>query len=275
MMAALRSGGTLRKFGVKPQRLQAYFNGHPEYALEALPLIVANAKAARQRKGDVLRTTTHCRAGLHLMSGDNVMIDGTHGRKRCLACRRATTARAPEMQPEIIEAVKRALESGATIRQVCKMALTQAKIFYRHRRENPAFDQFVVEHIKDNNSRGQKLRYQRVHNIEVRAQNNDYYEIRAMLPANFPARDDVVSDIFEAMLDGSLRREDVKARIRTYITAHNRMYPTKFAKFGDAQLVSLDEALFQDGSATRGDQISRGLWTDNAQLSHPINAPSP
>jgi hypothetical protein len=29
-----------------------------------------------------------------------------------------------------------------------------------------------------------------------------------MLPANFPGRDDVVSNIFEAMLDGSLRREE-------------------------------------------------------------------
>lgn len=81
-----------------------------------------------------------------------------------------------------------------------------------------------------------------------------------MLPANFPGRDDVVSDIFEAMLDGSLPREDVKTRVQTYITAHNRMFPTNFAKFGDARLVSLDEVLFDDGRATRGDTVSRGLW---------------
>ena len=81
-----------------------------------------------------------------------------------------------------------------------------------------------------------------------------------MLPANFPGRDDVVSDIFEAMLDGSLRREDVKARVQTYITAHNRMFPTKYAKFGDSPLVSLDRVLFEDGSMTRGDTVSRGLW---------------
>jgi hypothetical protein len=40
-----------------------------------------------------------------------------------------------------------------------------------------------------------------------------------MLPVNFPGRDDVVSDIFEAMPDRSLRREDVKARVQSYITA--------------------------------------------------------
>ena len=82
-----------------------------------------------------------------------------------------------------------------------------------------------------------------------------------MLPANFPGRDDVVSDIFEAILDGSsLRREDVRTRIQAYITAHNRMYPTKFGKFGDARLFSLDEVMFKDGSMTRGDTVSRGLW---------------
>ena len=78
-----------------------------------------------------------------------------------------------------------------------------------------------------------------------------------MLPANFPGRDDVVSDIFEAILDGSLRREDVRTRIQAYITAHNRMYPTKF---GNARLFSLDEVMFEDGSMTRGDTVSRGLW---------------
>ena len=81
-----------------------------------------------------------------------------------------------------------------------------------------------------------------------------------MIPANFPGRDDVVGDIFEAMLGGSLRREDVRGRIQTYITAHNRMYPTKFAKFGNSPLVSLDEVMFEEGSMTRGDTVSRGLW---------------
>ena len=40
-------------------------------------------------------------AGLHLMVGDNVQIDGTHGRKRCLACRRASSAYAPLMSAEV------------------------------------------------------------------------------------------------------------------------------------------------------------------------------
>src|ERR1700756_2888721 len=83
MMAALRAGATLRTFGVKAHRLEAYLNAHPDYAEEARPLIEANNKAARRRKGDRLRCTTHCRAGLHLMTGDNVKICGTDGRGGC------------------------------------------------------------------------------------------------------------------------------------------------------------------------------------------------
>jgi hypothetical protein len=44
------------------------------------------------------------------------------------------------------------------------------------------------------------------------------------------------------------------------VTAHYRMFPTNFAKFGDARLVSLDEVMYDDGTATRGDTVSRGLW---------------
>jgi len=43
MMTALREGRTLRSFGVKAPRLEAYFQAHPEYAQEARPLIEANA----------------------------------------------------------------------------------------------------------------------------------------------------------------------------------------------------------------------------------------
>jgi hypothetical protein len=40
----------------------------------------------------------------------------------------------------------------------------------------------------------------------------------------------------------------------------DRQHPTKYAKFGDARLVSLDEVMFEDGSTTRGDNVSHGLW---------------
>jgi hypothetical protein len=67
------------------------------------------------------------------------------------------------------------------------------------------------------------------------------------------------------MLNGSLRREDVKVRVQTYITPHNRMYPTKSIRFGDLRLVSLDEVMFENESMTRSDTVSRGLELERAR----------
>jgi hypothetical protein len=94
MMAALRGGRTLRKFAVKAWRLQAYFESHPDYAREVLPLIKANATATRLRKGSRLREMTQffCVKGLHPMMGENVRIDPSRGRRACLACRKAAAA---------------------------------------------------------------------------------------------------------------------------------------------------------------------------------------
>jgi hypothetical protein len=39
----------------------------------------------------------------------------------------------------------------------------------------------------------------------------------------------------------------------------NGLFPTKYAEFGNSPLVSLDEVMFEDGSTTRGDAVSRGL----------------
>ena len=62
MMIAFREGRTLRNFGVKTPRLEAYFKAHPEYARAAQPLIAANAQAAHLRKGQNLNKT-HCPRG--------------------------------------------------------------------------------------------------------------------------------------------------------------------------------------------------------------------
>jgi hypothetical protein len=52
----------------------------------------------------------------------------------------------------------------------------------------------------------------------------------------------------------------VPARIKALKAEQERLFPSEYRKFGDAALVSLDEVLFEDGSTTRGDAVSRGLW---------------
>jgi hypothetical protein len=66
--------------------------------------------------------------------------------------------------------------------------------------------------------------------------------------------------MFEDMLSGSLKREEVPSRLKNYVAEFNRMFPTKYAKFGNGQLLSLDEVMFDDGTSTRGDNVSRNLW---------------
>jgi hypothetical protein len=168
------------------------------------------------------------------MTGANVFNDGTHGRRRCLACRRASSAFAPLMSVEIAERVKKALEAGASLTQITSgrpvgggdrnrgLVITSFKIIKRYRKENPGFDEFVSTAIADSLIVGQRLRYQRKKNARKRDEINDYQRIRAMLPSGFPDKDDVVSAIFEDLLTGSLRREDVKERVRTF-NADNRV----------------------------------------------------
>jgi hypothetical protein len=264
MMAALHEGRTLRLFGVRPARLKAYFKCHSEYAREAIPLIKANARAAYLRKGERNRSVTHCVNGHLLAISARVVMHNGYLSRRCNACDYMRYKRGGIIKPSIFVKVKTALQRGLTINAITNggspSRLVAHHALSRRRREDPAFDQLVRESTKNNNSKAQRLRWQRTRNAKVREENNDYHKILAMLPPNFPDKDDVVNAIFVDLLTGKLAREDVRVRVQAYVTAHNRMFPTKFAKFGNALLLSLDEVMFEDGTATRGDTVSRGLW---------------
>jgi hypothetical protein len=267
MMLALREGRTLRTFGVSAPRLDTYLKAHPEYARAALPLIEVNKEAARLRKGDALRSTTHCRSGLHPMTADNVFIDGSHGRRRCLACRRASSAYAPLMSLDTAEKVKLVLQSGISINQIRRglniggkrVILASFKIIKRYRRENPSFDRFVMEAINDRIYRPMSAIAEGTFRYDWDPADLD--AIPAMLPERFPGKKDVVQSVFLASLEGRLDRSQVERHLGRFVREFNRQHPTKFAKFGNTQLVSLDEVMFEDGSTTRGDTVSRGFGT--------------
>jgi hypothetical protein len=81
-----------------------------------------------------------------------------------------------------------------------------------------------------------------------------------MIPKSNPHRGDIIARIFEDILTGALDRKDVPFRAKFYIAEFNKLYPMKYAKFGDSQLLSLDDVMFEDGAATKGDTVSHGLW---------------
>jgi hypothetical protein len=264
----LTGGGTLGPAFVSYQRFKKHCELNPIWAADARITSDANS---RRNKGARLRNLTHCIHG-HPLSGANIKYE-PNGRRKCLTCvkRREKAPRPPT--EEQIQQVTAALNAGKTLSLICQGTVDGKRVAPRvvtfrklgfYRRLNPSFDRFVIEATAANNSKGQQRRWhnQPVHTAIIRAQNNDYYKIMGIVPVYLPAdiRDDIAQSIMLALLEGSLRRDQVTMRVRQFVTDHNRMFPTKFAKFGDSPLVSLDEVMFEDGSTTRGDTVSRGLW---------------
>jgi hypothetical protein len=265
----LTAGG--KKFGptmVSLPRFKVHCRLHPEWAREVWALSEKNGRLLKRwRKG---KHAAFCKRGLHAMVGENVVTSRVHDTRYCKACWLAR-ARRP-MTAEEVTAAKQALSERWTTRKITNgipigggpknrsIAIVTASIFFAQCKRDPELARLVKRATERNVRRGQHIRYSRIRTVAVRDSNNDYYKIREMIPASNPHRDDIVARIFEDMLSEKLARENVRERIKDYVAEFNRMFPIKFAKFGDSALVSLDEVLFDDGSATRGDTVSRGLW---------------
>jgi hypothetical protein len=288
MMAALRDGRTLRKFGVRAERLQAYFDAHPEYAAEAKPLIEANARAALYHKGDALRCTTHCRSGRHLLTGRNVEIDGTHGRRRCRACRMLSAAKASPMSADIATRVKAAIARGSNLTLITKgrripgsgrmdtsTYITSFKIIKRYRIEHPEFDRFIIENARDPLSRSHLMRCRivpanaaffdlrearpEIPPFEMRV--GDYDWILSLISRKYDhdMRQDIAQDILEALVLRSIGREQVPNRIPDFISKHG-------GAVGSARFdCTLDSPLVEGGKLTGVDAVAFQRWKEGRE----------
>jgi hypothetical protein len=97
-MAKLKAGSTVRKLTgggkrlgpaiVSFDRFKKHCELNPEWAVEAWRISKLNCNAG---KGSRLRKMTEklCLRGLHPMTGDNVRIDPSRGRRACLITLRA------------------------------------------------------------------------------------------------------------------------------------------------------------------------------------------
>ena len=284
VMAALRSGRTINSIcngridgrRTKSERItylhlyRNYCAQHPDFALEAGILQTKNAQAANARKGSLKREMTHCIHG-HPLSGVNLLVEGRTGFRRCRIClaRRAASPRPPT--EEQIKRVTAALNAGQTIARICWGIVDGKRSVDRiighnklklYREMNPDFDKFVGTVTAGSGSRAQQRRHNpKLFQAEVlRSERNDYHAITNLLPANLPydVRNDIVQSIFMALLEGSLRRDQVRSRVQQFITAHNR----EANKHGVGQygLRSLDAPLYADSSRTLGDTLEHGFW---------------
>ena len=274
-MKKVKSGTTIRMLtsGMKvygpaivtPGRFKAHCELNPEWGQEVRAI---SNETVRVKKGERLRNLTHCVYG-HPFSGANLSFR-PNGKRDCLTCVRRRAVTPPPPTQTQIEQVTAALNMGKTLGLICqgvpgdqgvKRIVSFSKLGL-YRKQNPAFDKFVISATAHNNRKGQLKRHhpEQVRLQVIRSQNDDFHQILAMLPQRLANRDEIAASIFLALTSGTLQRDQVKLRLPEFITATNRMFPTMFAKFGDSPLVSLDEMIFDDGSTTRGDTVSRGLW---------------
>jgi hypothetical protein len=172
-----------------------------------------------------------------------------------------------------IKHVTAALNAGKTITEICwgripgkptVKRLVGFRNLRAYRELNSKFDGFVLSATARSNSKAQQRRYDpgRASIATRRDETNDFYKILGMVPTRLPShvRDDIAQSIVLALLEGLLQRDQVSDRVQQFVRDQDRMFPTKFAKFGDSALVSLDEVVFDGGTSTRGDTVSRGLW---------------
>jgi hypothetical protein len=259
-------------------RFRKHCELNPEWGVEARRL--SNATVNRRKsENHPLRKATVCRAGLHEMTGDNVRIR-SRGTRVCRACEAAASKRVPTPMTETEkERFKAVLTSGqpVTLQFLIQgkpvggglkrvKPLVMVKDFYHACRTDPDFARFVKENRPNTLSIGQRARRARELSIANRAKTDqdakDYFSIQAMIPRWFPEQDkfDVVNDVMAELVAGVITRDELQGRVRFYMKQAGQMFAPKHPKFGNSPLVSLDEMLFEDGSTTRGDTVSRGLW---------------
>jgi hypothetical protein len=280
-MNRLKAGSTVRKLTgggkalgpalVTFDRFKKHCELHPEWGAEAWRISKINCNLG---KGYRLRKLTEmfCLKGLHRMIGANVRIDPSRGRRCCLACRNFARDNPPKMTALAIANVRKALQAGATTSQICNghpagggrinrsLILTTGHKFYQQRRLDPEFNRFVLDAIEKRIGASNPVLAVAAGTYKYQWDPGDPELIRSMLPEYFPDKDVVVNEVIVSLLEGRLDRSQIGEKLRLYIKAHYRAFPTNFAKFGNSRLVSLDEVLFEDGSTTRGDTVWRGLW---------------
>ncbi|WP_194483448.1 hypothetical protein [Bradyrhizobium sp. CCBAU 21365] len=244
-----------------------YCAAHPEWAERATALAEQNAQAANKRKGASQRERTHCIYG-HSLHDARVHTRWSTGytTRQCRTCERIRVKGARPMEPDKLLLVCQALQqkkslaeiTGRPLRGKKRPMISNTERLYCHRRFDPEFDRFVREMIAGSLSRSQILRWsmERARKLtdQRREEANDFETIRAMLPTYLPGRDDIAQNIFVALLEGSLRQDQIKERVREFVAAYDReARKNGTVKFG---LRSLDAPLFSDGSATLLDGLS-------------------
>lgn len=283
--AAFREGksvrmimGGLAKYGpaiCTTSKFETHCAAYPVWGAEMKRLATANALANNKLKGVPHKNGTHCRKGHELPTEPNRFVNG-RPYVRCMVCYDETQRRGRVPGEEIIGKVMVRLLLKRPISSFTSGGAPDFLLAHKHfkalRKAFPEIDRIASENTKDANSRAQKERHRTDESEHTAAPEKkakaakgaelSYETIDGAVPAHLPPdiRCEVIHNIWIAAKDGLITSETLAECTKKFVTSHDKMFPTKYAKFGTAPLVSLDAALYEDGSTTRGDTVCRRLW---------------
>ncbi|QQO12616.1 hypothetical protein JJB99_24545 [Bradyrhizobium diazoefficiens] len=278
----LIKGASLRKLlgAWDAIRFRLALKNNPDLESRLRPIIERNAKVAvvvASRK----RRISHCKYG-HELSIENTGIKPSNGSRFCLTCNR-TFAGAP-VTPQMLDNVERGLLTGMSVgdlttpRDGKRPTITYAQ-WRTVRRTRPDINERFMRALRNPATirsfmSGNTIA--RVPGLTLAApadfvrsdvplyipQEGDTEWLLSLTPHHWSDADrmDVVGNIFLALVDRKLRREDVPVRMKEFKKQHNDMFSDK--DYGSARApLSLDVPIFAEGRTTRGETIKTGLWS--------------
>ncbi|SDF32570.1 hypothetical protein SAMN05216337_105147 [Bradyrhizobium brasilense] len=227
-----------------------------------------------------MSAVTHCARG-HRYSPDNTYYS-CNGTRRCKTCNLQAQKRVKPITPKMIEKAKRSLVSGYSVSQIIRGDdRSMNPVQWAHlRRTDSAFNLFVLENVNERSLATMQTRLgiapladitrsARIENLGGEAlyepHPDDFAWFYSLTPRYLSETDryDIVGNIYIALSERRVTREDVPRRIREFTKQQTSMFST--GDYGSAKSpYSLDVAIFEDGKTTRGDNAHIGLWSEES-----------
>lgn len=245
VIARLEAGDTARTLSttnvVTPGKLMMHMATWPVWGAWAGQMITKNRKASHVRRMAWKKSPTHCKHG-HEMTPENT-AHKSNGTTQCKTCKLIAAGKGREITEAEREEIKRKLSAGIPLHWIAGTHKTDRSHYIanfasvnRARREHPDFGAFVAQAIVGSHSRGQVRRAQRVMIVRRRQEAADYEMIRAMVPRYLPIRDEIVSAIYLALLEGEITRDEVPKRIDHFRRLVNQEGPARHVRRTEMRL---------------------------------------
>ncbi len=145
------------------------------------------------------------------MTPDNVLVWRSSGRRQCRACQAVTQANPPvHAVVASLDKIKADLSRGVSIAEMMKRQKINTRPFYHFRTLNPDFDRFRTRgNAEQGRASERPCGAGPTSPMCVKKTTTITQSVALILERN-PHRDDIVARIFEDLLSGTLKREDVR-----------------------------------------------------------------